>query len=57
MPASFTTVLEIVWEQITKCMETIAGNAILMIPVVISFVGAIIALATGFLGVRRHRRR
>ena len=42
MPASFTTVLEIVWEQITKCMETIAGNAILMIPVVISFVGAII---------------
>lgn len=57
MPESFTTLLSLVWDQITACMTTITGNTILMIPVVISFVGSIIALATGFLGTRRRRRR
>lgn len=57
MPESFNTLLTLVWGQITACMTTIMGNALLMIPVVTSFVGSIIALATGFLGTRRRRRR
>lgn len=57
MPESFSTLLALVWEQITACIGTITNNALLMIPIVISFVGSIIALATGFLGTRRRRRR
>ena len=57
MPESFTTLLTLVWEQITSCMTTVMNNALLLIPVVMSFVGSIIGLAQGFLGTRRRRRR
>lgn len=57
MPDAFSTLLSLVWDEILDCMDTISDNVLLMIPVVTSFVGSIIALATGFLGTRRRRRR
>ena len=56
MVESFTTALTTVWSQIGDCLDTITGQAVLMLPVAVSFAGAILGLAKGFLrfGRRRH---
>ena len=57
MPQGFGILLTLIWAEIGSCIDTITENPLLMIPIVVSFVGSIISLATGFLGTRRRRRR
>lgn len=57
MAETFTTALTTVWGQIDDCLETITGQAVLMLPIAVSFAGAIIGLAKGFLRFGGRRRR
>lgn len=57
MPELFTTTVGAVWSQISDCMATITGSALLLLPVAVAFVGAVIGLAKRFLrfGGGRHK--
>lgn len=57
MPELFTTVVTAVWSQVTTCMTTISGNALLLLSVCVPFVGAVIGLAKRFLRFGGGRRR
>lgn len=56
MPELFTTVTGAVWGEVTNCMSTIAGNALLLLAVAVPFVGAVIGLAKRFLRFGGGRR-
>lgn len=57
MPELFTTTVSAVWSQISDCMTTITGSALLLLPVSVAFVGAVIGLAKRFLRFGGGRRR
>lgn len=55
MPTAFSDVLSLVWTQITSTVTTIAGNALLLIPIAGTFAGLVIGLTQKLMGVRRRR--
>lgn len=57
MPELFGTVTTAVWNEVTTCMTTITGNALLLLSVAVPFVGAVIGLAKRFLRFGGGRRR
>lgn len=50
----FETALETVWENISSCLDTITGEPLLLLPIAVSFAGAVIGLAKGFLRFGRR---
>lgn len=56
MPENFTTALTLVWSQISSCVDTITGNAMLLLSVAIPVAGAIIGLAKRLLRFGGRRR-
>lgn len=56
MGSGFTTVIAEVWAQILEVVNTITGQAVLMIPVGVGFAGAAIGLAKRLMGTGRRRR-
>lgn len=56
LPALFTTLLTSIWSGVTQCGETIAGNALLLIPLGFLFVGGVIGITKKLMGTRRGRR-
>lgn len=56
LPALFTTLLTAIWSGVTKCGETIADNALLLIPLGFVFVGGVIGITKKLMGTRRGRR-
>ena len=56
LPALFTTLLTAIWSGVTKCGETISGNALLLIPLGFVFVGGVIGITKKLMGTRRGRR-
>lgn len=55
MGEAFSTVLSLIWTQITSTVSTIAGNTLLLIPVAGTFAGLVIGLTQKLMGIRRRK--
>lgn len=54
--SDFSAVLAEVWDGISNVATTVAGNKLLLIPIVVGFAGAVIGLGMKLMGIRRRRR-
>lgn len=56
MPELFTTAVGFVWTQISSCVDTISGNAILLLGVAVPAAGAVIGLSKRLLRFGGRRK-
>lgn len=55
-PTDWTTVLSAIWSGIADVVDTVSGNALLLIPLAGAFASLVIGLCMKLMGIRRKRR-
>lgn len=57
MSNTFTDVLGAIWDGIGSLVDTISGNALLLVPLAGAFASLVIGLTMKLMGIRRGRSR